>query len=94
MSAHIVFRVAYLHFPFELSGVQQGHFEGGHFESFGAFLWGFEVFVWGRLVRRVVCFSVFVGLLGVLFLHNTLQKKVIRHSVHIYHLSNLRESKH
>lgn len=59
---------AYLDFSFILCGVQQGHFEGGGFKSFGTFLGRFEVFAWGRPLRHVICFSVFVKMLGVLFL--------------------------
>lgn len=65
----IVLHCAYLNFSFEVGGVQQGYFEGGGFKSFGAFLWRFEVLVWGRLLRHVVCFSVFIQMLGVLFLN-------------------------
>lgn len=59
---------AYLDLSFVLCGVQQGHFEGGGFKSLGTFLGRFEVFAWGRPLRHVICFSVFVKILGVLFL--------------------------
>lgn len=74
MLAQIVFHNAYLNFSFELGGVQQGHFEGGGFKSLGVFLGRFEVFVWGHLLRHVICFSVFVKVLGVLFLNTYIKK--------------------
>lgn len=65
----VFFRHAYLNFSLELGGVQQGHFEGGGFQPFGAFLGRFEVFVRGRLLRHVVRFPVFIQIFGVLFLN-------------------------
>lgn len=81
----IVFHSSYLDFSLELRGIQQSHFEGGCFESFGAFLGRFEVLVWGRLLRHVIWFSVFIQILGVLFLYiyKKQRQSVTLHARHV-----------
>lgn len=71
---------SYLNFSFKLRGIQQSDFEGDRFKSFGAFLRRFEVLVWGRLLRRVICFFVFIKMLGVLLLCIEIQKTVTTHT--------------
>ena len=76
MLSTIIFQYAHLNFSFKLSGVQQCHFEEGGFKPLRAFLGRFEVFVWGHLLRCVICVSVFVKVLGVLFLKTYIKKEV------------------
>lgn len=66
----IVFQCPYLDFSFILWGIQQCHLEGGGFKTLWAFLRRFQVLVWGGLLRCVLGLSVFVLVLGVLFLWN------------------------